>query len=91
MYYDIQYRDLSLSYILFNDALNKFNLRLYGDVHMAKDHSDSERINTLGYSFRLAARVLLYALSHRHTTAFVHREIAQWVHNERSIPGFIAP
>ena len=44
----------------------------------------------IGYSFRLAARVLLYASSHRiaHTTAFVtpvvdhwlEREIAQWVH-----------
>ena len=46
---------------LFNDALNTFfNLRLYGVRHMVKDHSDSER----GYSFRLAARVLLYASSH---------------------------
>ena len=47
--------------------------------------------NHSGYSFRLAARVLLYAPSHRqdttHTTAFVtpvvelwlEREIAQWV------------
>ena len=45
----------------------------------------------IGYSFRLAAGVLLYAPSHRqiaHTTAFVkpvvehwlEREIAQWVH-----------
>ena len=31
---------------------------------MVKDHSDSER-GDMGYSFRLAARVLLYALSHR--------------------------
>ena len=44
----------------------------------------------MGYSFRLAARVLLYASSHSrlaHTTAFVkpvehwlEREIALWVH-----------
>ena len=45
----------------------------------------------IGYSFRLTARVLLYASSHRQdntTTAFVtpvvehllEREIAQWVH-----------
>ena len=72
---------------LFNDALNIFYLRLYGVIHMVKDHSDSEREETrchiegrilygktrkdshcchnIGYSFRLAARVLLYASSHR--------------------------
>ena len=27
--------------ILFNDALNTFDLRLYGVTHMVKDHSDS--------------------------------------------------
>ena len=61
---------------------------------MVKDHSDSERGNPLpphGLTFRLAARVLLYAPSHdriAHTTAFVtpvvehwlEREIAQWMH-----------
>ena len=49
---------------LFNDAVNTFYLRLYGVRHMVKDHSDSERGNPLrhmGYSFRLTARVLLYA------------------------------
>ena len=53
--------------VLFNDALNIFYLRLYGVRHMVKDHSDSERVNPLsphGYSFQLAARVLLYASSH---------------------------
>ena len=48
-----------------------------------------------GYSFQLAARVLLYASSSiiTHTTAFValvmehwlEREIAKWVHHEGSI------
>ena len=48
------------------------------------------RSRHIGYSFRLTARVLLYASSDRitHTTAFVtpvvghwlEREIAQWVH-----------
>ena len=33
--------------ILFNDALNTFYLRLYGVRHMVKDHSDSERGDTL--------------------------------------------
>ena len=45
--------------VLFNDALNTFYLRLYGIRHMVKDHSESKRGN------RLAARVLLYASSHR--------------------------
>ena len=30
-------------YILFNDVLNTFYLRLYGVGLMVKDHSDSER------------------------------------------------
>ena len=48
--------------VLFNDALNTFLIRLYGVGHMVKDHSDSHH---MGYSFRLAAMVLLYAPSHR--------------------------
>ena len=42
-------------------------------LHMVKDHSDSKRRNLLlpfGYSFRLAARVLLYALSYRHDSTY---------------------
>ena len=52
---------------LFNDALNTFYLRLYGVAHMVKDHSVREetRCRQMGYSFRLTARVLLYAPSHR--------------------------
>ena len=42
---------------------------LYGVGHMIKDHSDSEREETscchMGYSLRLAANVLLYALAYR--------------------------
>ena len=30
-------------YILFNGALDKFYLRLYGVRHMVKDHSDNEK------------------------------------------------
>ena len=59
---------------LFNDALNTFYLRLYGVRHMVKDHSDSEREETrcslMGYSFRLAAKVLLYASSHRQDNTY---------------------
>ena len=88
--------------VLFNDPLNTFYLRLYGVKHMVKYHSDSERGNPMtphGYYFRLAARVLLYASSHRqdkthHGLCYtsrgtlagtVEREIAQWVHHEGSI------
>ena len=60
--------------VLFNDALNTFYLRLYGVRHMVEDHSESERGNPLppymGYSFRLAARVLLYVSSHRQDNTY---------------------
>ena len=59
--------------VLFNDALNTFYLRLYGVTHMVKDHSDSERGTLcchMDYSFRLAARVLLYASSHRQDNTY---------------------
>ena len=58
---------------LFNDALNTFYLRLYGVRHMVKDHSDGREetcCRHIGYSFRLAARVLLYASSHRHDNTY---------------------
>ena len=48
--------------ILFNDALNTLYLRLYGVRHMVKDH--------MGYSFRLAAKILLYASSHRQDNTY---------------------
>ena len=56
-------------------ALNTFYLLLHGVGHiMVKDHSDSVREKTrcrhMGYSFRLAARVLLYALSHRQDNTY---------------------
>ena len=59
---------------LFNDALNTFYLRLYGVIHMVKDHSENETGNPLPphrlLFFRLAARVLLYASSHRHDNTY---------------------
>ena len=33
--------------VLFNDTLNTFYLRLYGVIHMVKDHSESEIRNPL--------------------------------------------
>ena len=59
--------------VLFNDALNTFYLRLYGVGHMVKDHQiarEETRCRHMGYSFRLAARVLLYASSHRQDNTY---------------------
>ena len=59
--------------VLFNDTLNTFYLRLYGIRHMVKDHSDRQEetcCRHIGYSFRLAARVLLYASSHRQDNTY---------------------
>ena len=59
--------------VLFNDALNTFYLLLYGVRHMVKDHSDSEQethCRHIGYSFRLTARVLLYAPSLRQDNTY---------------------
>ena len=54
--------------ILFNNALNTFYLWLYGVRHLVKDHSESE--SHMGFSFRLAARVLLYAPSDRQDNTY---------------------
>ena len=51
--------------VLFNVANNTFYLWLYGVRQMVKDHSDS-----MGYSFRLAARIILYASSHRQDNTY---------------------
>ena len=58
--------------VLFNDALITFYLRLYGIRHMVKDHSDSERGNLLPpHMLPLqAARVILYAPSHRQDNTY---------------------
>ena len=53
----------------------KFNGYMESDIIMVKDRSGSERKNPLrhiGYSFRLAARVLLYAPSHTQDSTY-HR------------------
>ena len=53
---------------LFSNALKMFYLRLYGVRHMVKDLQiarEETRCRHIGYSFRLAARILLYAPSHR--------------------------
>ena len=44
---ELYYLKVGSGNVLFNDALNTFYLRLYGDGHMVKDHSVSERGNLL--------------------------------------------
>ena len=59
--------------VLFNDALNTFYLRLYGVIHMVKDHSESERGNQLpphGLLFPISSKVFLYASSHRQDNTY---------------------
>ena len=59
--------------VLFNDALSTFYIRLYGVRHMVKDHSDSEKGNPLPphrLLYRLTAKVLLYAPSHRQDNTY---------------------
>ena len=60
--------------VLFNDALNTFYLLLYVIGHMVKDHSVREETHCrhMGYSFRLTAKVILYAPSHRQDSTY-HR------------------
>ena len=60
-------------HVLFKDAFNTFYLQVYGVRHMVKDHSESESGNpllSLHYSFRLTARVIIYASSHREDTTY---------------------
>ena len=45
--YDCMYVFMKEGTVLFNDALNKFYLRLYGVRHMVEHHTDSERGNHL--------------------------------------------
>ena len=59
--------------VLFKDALNTFYLRLYGVRHMLRTIlivRKETRCRHIGYSFRLAARVLLYASFHVHDSTY---------------------
>ena len=59
--------------VLFNDALNTFYLRLYGVniwLRTTQIAREETRCCHIGYSFQLAARVLLYASSHRQDSIY---------------------
>ena len=60
-------------FYLTTHSTHVLNLRSYGVGHMVKDHSERERKPAachMGYSFRLTARVLLYAPSHRQDSTY---------------------
>ena len=73
--------------VLFNDALNTFYLRLCGVRHTVKNHSDWERereetrCRHMSYSFRLTARVILNAPSHRQDSTY-HGLLLHWLERE---------
>ena len=59
--------------VLFYDALNTFYLRLYSVRHMVRTIQiarEETRCRHMGYSFRLTARVILYAPSHRQGSTY---------------------
>ena len=57
--------------VLFNDALNTFYLWLYGVRHMVKIAREKTHCHHyMGYSFKLAARIFLYASSHRQDNTY---------------------
>ena len=59
--------------VLFNDALNTFYLWLHDIGCMVKDHLAREQThgrNYMSYSFRLAARILLYTPFHRQDSTY---------------------
>ena len=59
--------------VLFNNALNTYNLRLYGIIHMVKDHSDSERGNPLlphGQFFPINSKGSFICTIHRQDSTY---------------------
>ena len=82
--------------VLFNDALNTFYLRLDIWYRTTEIVIQETCCSHMDYSFQLAARVILYASSHRQDNTYhslcdtvmehwLEQEIAQWVHHEGSI------
>ena len=68
----------------FNNALNTFNLRLYGIGHMVKDHSDKERGNQLlphGLLLPISSNdsfICIIPWTGAHTIAFVTPVVEHW-------------
>ena len=78
--------------VLFNDALNTFYLQIYCVRHMCLRTILIVRKETrcphIGYSFRLAARVLLYASFHRQDNTYhslCYTSLMVWVGSRQSL------
>ena len=59
--------------VIFNDALNTFNIRLYGVEHMVKDHSAREGKHSAVTTWLLilfSSKGFLYAPSHRQDSTY---------------------
>ena len=56
--------------VLFNESLNTFYLRLYDVRHMVIIAREETRCCHMGYSLRLAVKVLLYASFHRQDNTY---------------------
>ena len=79
---------------LFNDTLNTFYLWLYGIRHPVKDHSDSERGNTLLPTHELLISIsskgsfictipqTWYHIPQPHTTAFGTPVVEHWLERQ---------
>ena len=87
----LMYSVTGFQYVLFNDALNTFYLRLYGVRHMVKYHTDSERGNPLpphGLLFPINSKGFICTIPQTELhipRPLLHQsgssgEIAQWVH-----------
>ena len=74
--------------VIFNDALDTFNIRLYGVEHNVKDHSAREGKHsavTTWLLFLFSCKGFLYAdLTYRiaHTTVFVTPVVEHWLERE---------
>ena len=82
--------DRKEGYVLFNDALNTFYLRLYGVRHMVKDYSNSETVKPAAAtwvtlsdysksSFICTIPQAGYTFATPVVEHWLEREIAQWV------------
>ena len=71
--FEERFRSVARRKEIFHLTTHSTHLRLYGVRHMVKDPSDSERGNRcrhIGYSFRLTARIILYASSYRQDNTY---------------------
>ena len=78
--------------ILFNDTLITFYLRLYGVriwLRATRIAREETHCHHMGYSFRLAAMVILYASSHRQDSTYnasVTPVVEHWLEPEINPP-----